>query len=383
MRCQDPGDHGEHGWPPRGGSWASGRHSHDWPRSWRRKRRFIFLRFAGVFGLMVLLMVGGMAVLAFLITGLFGGGGQEAVLVWLGGIGLALALPLLAIGLAVRAFRRIATPLANVMAAADAVAEGDLSTRVPERGPGDFRRLASSFNRMTTELERTDQQRRNLTADVAHELRTPLHVIQGNLEGIIDGVYEPTPEHIGTTLQETRALARLVDDLRTISLAESGQLPLVREEVDVDELLADVGTSFSGQAEAAGIELRVESGRGTSRVIVVADAGRLDQVLSNLMLNALRHTPRGGTITLNAERTAGGVRVIVGDTGGGIPAEEVPHIFDRFWRGDPSRSRAAGAGAGLGLAIARQLVSAHGGRIGVESESGRGTTFTIDLPAGG
>ena len=383
MRCQDPGDHGEHGRPPRGGPWASGRHSHDWPSSWRRKRRFIFLRFAGVFGLMVLLMVGGMAALAFLITGLFGGGGREAVLVWLGGIGLALALPVLAVGLAVRAFRRIATPLANVMAAADAVAEGDLSTRVPEWGPGDFRRLASSFNRMTIELERVDQQRRNLTADMAHELHTPLHVIQGNLEGIVDGVYEPTPEHISTTLQETRVLARLVDDLRTISLAESGQLPLVREEVDVDELLADVGTSFSGQAEAAGIELGVESAGGPSKLAVVADAGRLDQVLSNLMLNALRHTPGGGTIALSAERTGGGVRVIVGDTGGGIPAEDLPHIFDRFWRGDPSRSRAAGAGAGLGLAIARQLVNAHGGLIDVESEPGRGTTFTIGLPAGG
>ena len=383
MRCQDPGDHGEHGWPPRGGPWASGRHSHDWPRSWRRKRRFIFLRFAGVFGLMVLLMVGGMAALAFLITGLFGGGGREAILVWLGGIGLALVLPVLAVGLAVRAFRRIATPLANVMAAADAVADGDLSTRVPEWGPGDFRRLASSFNRMTTELERVDQQRRNLTADVAHELRTPLHVIQGNLEGIIDGVYEPTPEHISTTLQETRVLARLVDDLRTISLAESGQLPLVWEEVDVDELLADVGTSFSGQAEAAGIELGVESAGGPSKLAVNADAGRLDQVLSNLMLNALRHTPRGGIITLSAERTAGSARITVSDTGGGIPAEDLPHIFDRFWRGDPSRSRAAGAGAGLGLAIARQLVNAHGGRIDVESEPGRGTTFTVDLPAEG
>jgi signal transduction histidine kinase len=310
-----------------------------------------------------------------------------------------LALPLLAVGLAVRAFRGIARPLADVMAATDAVAEGDLSVRVPVHGRGEFDRLAESFNRMIEELERADQQRRNLTADVAHELRTPLHIIQGNLEGILDDVYEPTEEHIGATLDETRLLARLVDDLRTLSLAESGQLPLVWEPVDVIELLADVGTSFSGQAEAAGIDLRVEASGDPSTMTVIADVGRLDQVLGNLIANALRHTPPGGTITLRAEPVLSpstllgidsaegpvhdGVRIIVRDTGEGIPAGDLPYIFDRFWRGDRSRSHASGAGSGLGLAIARQLVWAHGGRIGVESEPGQGTAFTIELPASG
>lgn len=323
-----------------------------------------------------------MATLAFLLSRLFGGDGHTALLVWIGGIGLSLALPLLAVGLAVRAFRDIATPLADVMAAADAVGDGDLSVRVPERGPGDFGRLAKSFNRMTEELERADQQRRNLTADVAHELRTPLHVIQRNLEGILDGVYEPMSEHINTTLDETRLLARLVDDLRTLSLAEAGQLPLTWEPVDVAELLADVSTSFSGQAEAAGIDLRVEIEGDASDLTITGHMGRLDHVLSNLMANALRYTPAGGAVTLLAQPMDGGVRIIVRDTGRGIPREDLPYVFDRFWRRDRSRSHAGGAGSGLGLAIARQLVHAHGGRIGVESEPGRGITFTVELPAG-
>ena len=354
-------------------------------KSWRRKRGPLFFRFFGIFGFIVLLVLGGMAALAFLLTRLFGGDGQTAALVWVGGCGLSLALPLLAVLLATRAFRNIATPLADVMAAADSVAEGDLSVRVPERGPSDFRRLAQSFNRMTEELERADQRRRNLTADVAHELRTPLHIIQGNLEGVLDGVYEPAAEHIEATLEETRQLARLVEDLRTLSLAEAGQLPLVWEPVDVAELLADVQTSFSGQAEAAGLDLHVEI-EGHLPAIT-GDVGRLDQVLGNLLGNALRHTPAGGDITLQAQPMENGVRIIVRDTGEGIPAEDLPYIFDRFWRGDRARTRisshAGGAGSGLGLAIARQLVQAHGGAIRVASELGQGTTFTVELPADG
>jgi signal transduction histidine kinase len=335
-----------------------------------------------------------MAALAFLLTRVFGGDGQTALMVWIGGCGLALMLPLLAGAVGRHAFRRIASPLADVMDAADAVAAGDLSVRVkvrspgdlsvrvPVRGPGEFGRLAQAFNRMIQELERADQRRRNLTADVAHELRTPLHIIQGNLEGILDDVYQPTPEHIGATLDETRLLARLVDDLQTLSLAEAGQLPLTREPVDVAELLADVGTSFIGQAEATGINLQVETDADPASMTITGDVGRLDQVLSNLMGNALRHTPAGGTITLRAESADGWVRIIVADTGEGIPAEDLPYVFERFWRADRARSHASGAGSGLGLAIARRLVQAHGGQISVESQVGVGTTFFVELPEG-
>jgi signal transduction histidine kinase len=376
---EGPWEHHEH-WPHP--PWRHHRREfHRWQRDWQRKRGFLFFRFAGAFGCITVLLLGGMAASAFLISRVFGGDGQTAALVWAGGCGLALAFPLLAGLLAKRAFQDIATPLADVMAAADAVAEGDLSVRVPTQGPGDFGKLAVSFNHMVEELAHADQQRRNLTADVAHELRTPLHVIQGNLEGILDDVYEPTEGHIGATLEETRLLARLVEDLRMLSLAEAGQLPLVWEPVDVGELLADVCTSFSGQAEAAGLDLRVKVDGDLSTI--TGDVGRLDQVLGNLVANAIRHTPAGGAIMLRAQSVGDGVRIIVRDTGEGIPAEDLPHIFDRFWKGDRSRSRAGGSGSGLGLAIARQLVQAHGGAICVETEPGQGTAFTIELPLDG
>jgi signal transduction histidine kinase len=373
----DPHGPGRHGpWSP---TWSPETYVR-WRREWRSRRGSLFLRFAAAFGLIALLIIGGLAALGYVVSRVVGGGEQTAA-IWVVGGALALAFPFLAGLVATHTFRNIAAPLADVMTASEAVARGDLSVRVepPQQASESFHRLAESFNRMVAELERIDEQRRNLTADVAHELRTPLQIIQGNLEGLLDGVYEPTEEHIGATIEETRLLARLVADLGTLSLAEAGELHLEQGEISVEELLSDVATSFSGQTEAAGLELQLalEANLPTIR----GDLGRLEQVLGNLMANAIRHTDEG-SITLQAETNDEGILLSVIDTGRGIPAADLPHVFDRFWRGDRSRSHAGGAGSGLGLAIAKQLVEAHGGRIGAESDAGQGTVFRIWLPAG-
>ena len=354
-----------------------GGEGHEWRGGWHPQGRGLFLRLTMAFGLMVLLLVGGIGALAFLITRLFGGHDHTAAVVWIAGLGLVFGLPALGIVLAVRAFSRIAAPLAEVMSAADSVAAGDLSVRIRERRRGAFDRLGGSFNRMVEELERTDQLRKNLTADVAHELRTPLQVIQGNLEGIVDGVYEPTSEHINSTLEETHLLARLVDDLGTLSLAESGQLPLVLESLDVDDLLSDVAAAFASNAEAAGVTITVS--RSPEPLTVRADAMRMQQVLGNLVANAIRHTPPQGGVRLSAAPAEDGARIELADTGAGIDPEDLPFIFERFWKRDAVGK--PGSGSGLGLAIAHRFVEAHGGRIEVSSEPGAGTTFTIWLPS--
>lgn len=340
----------------------------------------LFFVLALVFGVPVLLGSVAVAVVGILLASLLGpeGATQSTLILWLTGVSVAGLLFTAAIVAGRTATKRVAEPLADVMAAADALAAGDLSARVAEPRKGRFRRLVRSFNRMAEELEAADERRRQLAADVAHELRTPLHIIQGNLEGILDDVYEPTPEHVEALLEEMRFLSRLVEDLRTLSLAEAGQLPLSLENVDPAELVTDVATTFSGPAQVVEIDLRTETDANLPEL--VADSQRLEQVLTNLVANALRHTPHGGVITLAAQHVDGCVRLVVSDTGVGIPPEELPHIFDRFWRGDRSRGHADGAGAGLGLAIARQLVEAHGGRITVESAVGQGSEFTVDLP---
>jgi two-component system OmpR family sensor kinase/two-component system sensor histidine kinase BaeS len=249
--------------------------------------------------------------------------------------------------------------------------------RVHGHYPGELGELAASFNQMTEELARADDLRRNMTADVAHELRTPLSVIQGKIEGVLDGVYPATPEHLEPILEETKLLAHLVDDLRVLALAEAGQLSLNRQAVDVADLLRDAQVNFGPQADDRDITLALDL--PSALPPVNADRRRVSQVVGNLLTNALRHTPQGGCVTLSAATDEDMVVVSVSDTGVGISTEDLSYIFERFWRGERSRSR-AGGGSGLGLAIAKQLVEMHGGSITVESAPGAGSTFRFTLP---
>lgn len=360
-----------------------------WPhRRWRREYgqpsgEQLFARLAFVFGLLMLLGCGLLAILGamgflFFRSDVSHDGRPLLFILSLVGIAILLAVAFRLVGKLV--VGRVTLPLSDTMKAADALADGDLTARVPVRGNREFRRLADSFNRMAGALETADRQRRELLADVAHELRTPLTVVQGNLEGLRDGVYQPTPEHLDLILDETLKLGRLVDDLRLLTLAEAGQLSLDMQALDVSQLLADLRDAFACQADEAGIELVLDAGQ--SLPPLQADPQRLGQVLGNLIGNALRHTPRGGRVTLGAALAPAGdaIRLWVADTGEGIAAGDLPRIFDRFWRGDPARSHEAGAGSGLGLAIARSLVEAHGGRIWADSQPGQGTTVSCLLP---
>jgi len=337
-----------------------------------KRRAGRFALFAVFFIISAFIFVGGIAAILYLIFSEYSGVRN----IWLLFCGAPILLVAFIIVTVFSLYTRFGRPLEQLFNAINAVEEGNLSVRVPEKNSDIFSDLIKRFNKMIAELERSDQQRRNLTSDIAHELRTPLHIIQGNLEGIIDGVYQPTSEHINNTLDETRLLARLVNDLQTLSLAEAGQLPLHPTRFLLADLLEDLTSSFSTQAASLGIDLQTNIDNPVKEFS--ADYDRLNQVLSNLISNALRHTPQGGRISIEIESTDGGIKIVVRDTGQGIPAENIPFIFDRFWRGEASRTERANSG--LGLAISKQLVLARGGTIEVQSEVGKGTTFIIELP---
>jgi len=349
-------------------------HSHHGPPFQFRRRRSArrFVPFAFFFFGTILLFIGGTAAFLYIIFSEFTGVKNW----WLLFCGTPIVVVFIASSIIFMLYRRFGRPLGHIFNAIDSVAEGDLSVRVPETNSDMFSELNKRFNHMVNELERSEKQRRNLTADIAHELRTPLHIIQGNLEGIIDGVYKPTPEHINNTLDETKLLSRLVSDLQTLSLAETGQLPLHPTRFLLADLMQDLTSSFSSRAESEGIKLETDISNPDESI--TADYDRLNQVLSNLISNSLRYTPKGGTISLITLTNEKGIQLQVQDTGIGIPAEDLPFIFDRFWRGDKSRSERVNSG--LGLAIAKQLILAHGGEIEVKSEAGAGTIFTIYLP---
>jgi two-component system OmpR family sensor kinase/two-component system sensor histidine kinase BaeS len=263
-------------------------------------------------------------------------------------------------------------PMSTIVEAADRVGSGDFSVRLIERGPPFLRAIARAFNTMTSRLAAQEKQRRDLMADVAHELRTPLSVMRGRLEGLVDGVYQRDDATLAQLVDETKHLERLVEDLRTLAHAEGGTLKLQRESTDIGVLLQDVVRAFSAQADARGIDLTA-SAPGDLPLIDI-DPVRIREVLANLIANALRHTPSGGRVTVSAEVTSDRLRVQVRDTGSGIHPGDLPKIFDRFAKGVDS------TGSGLGLAIARNLVVAHGGEINAESQVGQGTTITFTIP---
>lgn len=346
------------------------RPSHPHPQ----KRRGRFFPVAFFFFIVFTLFIGGAAASLYLIFSEYSGIRN----IWLLICGAPIVVVALGLFTIIRLYTRFGKPLEHMFNTIDSIAEGDLSARVPDSKSDMFSELFKRFNKMAGELERSDQQRRNLTSDIAHELRTPLHIIQGNLEGVLDGVYEATSEHINNTLDESKLLARLVDDLQTLSLAETGQLPLHPTRFLLADLMADLTSSFSAQAKSQGVDLFTSI--ADSKQELTADYDRLNQVLSNLVSNALRHTPSGGKISIEAESISSrerSARILVRDTGSGIESADLPFIFDRFWRADKSRTNRTHSG--LGLAISKQLILAHKGTIDVESEIGRGTKFIIEL----
>ena len=347
-------------WPPRG----PGLH-------WRARRRRFFGFLAVVALLLLLLSIYGLASIAWIAAtklGLLASSGQVAPAMWFVGGLLGVAVTLAAL-----VARHVAMPIGGVLDVIDRVAGGDYEARVIERGPPPIRAIARALNTMVARLQDHDRQRRDLMADLAHELRTPLTVMQGKIEGMLDGVYQPDPGQLTQLLEETHVLSRLVEDLRTLALSESGALKLQQESVDLGDLARDVGRAFSGDAVTRQVTLTVDAPGDLAPIDV--DPLRIREVLTNLLSNALRHTPAQGSVTVRVVQAGdGGVTVHVQDTGRGMSAEEIAHAFDRFYKGSDSR------GTGLGLTIARSLVAAHGGEIRASSAPHSGTTITFTLP---
>jgi len=273
--------------------------------------------------------------------------------------------------------RRMTSPIGALAKAARRLGRGDLSQRVELQGEGEVAALAQAFNSMAADLEHAEQLRRNLVADVAHELRTPLSNIQGYLEAIRDRVMKPDAATIRSLNEEAALLSRLVDELQELSLAEAGELKLVYQAEDIAKLVKQAVTPWQPQLTAKEISLSLDL--PDNLPLVNIDWQRVNQVLHNLLENAVAHTGKGGTINVAATTQGDWVEVCVSDTGEGIPAEDLPNIFERFYRVDKSRARVTG-GSGLGLTIAKRLVEAHGGTITVQSKLGKGSRFSLTLP---
>ena len=316
----------------------------------------------------------GEAVVRFPGTGLGAADAALRTALWraiAGAAGLAALLALFT-GLAVA--RRITRPVERLIAATRAMGRGDRAARVgPVSAPGEIGELATAFDLMADTLDRQEQLRRDLVADVAHELRTPIAVLQAGHEALLDGVTEPTPVQLASLRDEVLRLARMVGDLQTLAAADAAALQLTLSRQDLAQIAANAADSLAGRFETAGIALE----RRLAPVDVFADAGRLHQVITNLLTNALKFTPAGGRVSMRAAPAGTEAVLEVADTGPGIPADELPRIFDRFWRG---RGAAHISGSGVGLAVAAELASAHGGALEARSEPGHGAQLILTLP---
>ncbi len=288
-----------------------------------------------------------------------------------GAAGLA---ALLALVTALVMAQRITRPVARLITATKAMASGDREAKVGEiRAPGELRELAGAFDQMAATVNRQEQIRRDLVADLAHELRTPVAVLQAGHEALLDGVADPTPEELGSLRDEVLRLGRMVGDLQTLAAADAAVLHLARRRCDLAGIAADAADSLGRRFEAADITVD----RQLTEVQVLADPHWMHQVITNLLTNALKFTPAGGHVTISTGRAGQDAVLQVTDTGTGIPAEDLPHIFDRFWRGQQA---AQVSGSGIGLAIAAELAQAHGGRLTASSQPRQGTQMTLTLP---
>ena len=291
--------------------------------------------------------------------------------------GVAAAVLLLALAVTALAAVKLITPLRALTGAAQRMREGDAAARVEVRGRDEIARLGAAFNDMSAHREHMEELRKAMVSDIAHELRTPLSNIRGWLEATEYGLIEPDPALNASLLEEAMLLQHIIGDLQDLATADAGMLRLHREPVRLADLLSHVCAAHRVRAESAGIAL---STAVPDELELFADPVRLRQAVENLVTNALRHTPDGGSVRLGVGRTGDVVVIEVTDTGTGIGAEDLPHVFDRFWRAEKSRSRQAG-GSGLGLAIVRKLAEAHGGTVTVASSPGQGSTFALRLPA--
>jgi len=292
--------------------------------------------------------------------------------IWGGLVAVAIA-----VALAFILSRRTLAPVKALTLASERLGRGDFSQRVQIKDRGEFGELARTFNSMAGDLERAEKLRQNMVADVAHELRTPLSNIQGYMEALRDGIMKPDNKTIRSLYEEASLLSRLVDDLQELSLAEAGELKLVRQSGDIGEIIRQAVAAVEAKERASGVSLAVELPEKLPPVNI--DPRRIGEVLRNLLENAVAHTGKGDTVTVAARQLDRLVEIGVTDTGEGIPAKDLPNIFERFYRVDKSRTRATG-GSGLGLTIARRLVEAHGGKIEVQSEPGEGSRFSFTVP---